>query len=65
MDFTQRITRMYEVYAPEKVARVPAFLASNAGREEEVLSKLIEKYGPEPDAPVQSSTGGGDRKSVV
>ena len=59
MDFTQRITRMYEVYAPEKVARVPAFLASNAGREEEVLSKLIEKYGPEPDAPVQSSTGGG------
>lgn len=47
-DFTTRVARIYEHYAPEKVGNVPNLLANNQGREQDLINKLVEKYGPEP-----------------
>jgi hypothetical protein len=46
---TDRIRRMYEVYAPDKVCKLDALLGKYSGNEQALLSALVQKYGPEPD----------------
>eukprot|EP00755_Sulcionema_specki_P027590 Sspe_Gene.88071::Locus_60190_Transcript_1_1_Confidence_1.000_Length_2090::g.88071::m.88071 len=43
-----RLTAFYMKYNKDKVGDVPVLLSRNAGKEELVLQKLIQKYGPEP-----------------
>eukprot|EP01060_Flectonema_neradi_P005191 TRINITY_DN13441_c0_g1_i1.p1 TRINITY_DN13441_c0_g1~~TRINITY_DN13441_c0_g1_i1.p1 ORF type:complete len:702 (+),score=124.53 TRINITY_DN13441_c0_g1_i1:3-2108(+) len=47
-----RLARFYAKYAPEKVPGrgLDQILRSWSGREAELLSKMIQRYGPEPDA---------------
>jgi preprotein translocase subunit Sec61beta len=46
--YRTRLTRFYQHYQPERVANVEATLAKFAGREEEMFTALVQKYGPEP-----------------
>ena len=43
-----RLTRFYQKYAPEKLAKVDSHLAKYAGREDEFFKALVNSYGPEP-----------------
>jgi hypothetical protein len=52
MDFRQRLERFYEKYAPDKLYRLDEHLLKYAGREEDFLEALAQKYGPEPPAPL-------------
>eukprot|EP01065_Artemidia_motanka_P041766 TRINITY_DN5449_c1_g1_i1.p1 TRINITY_DN5449_c1_g1~~TRINITY_DN5449_c1_g1_i1.p1 ORF type:complete len:895 (+),score=251.16 TRINITY_DN5449_c1_g1_i1:44-2686(+) len=47
-DWKSRLTRFYEAYDPGKVGQVDKVLGKFAGREAEMMAKLVEKYGPEP-----------------
>lgn len=49
--FRDRMIAVYELYEPSKVSTVDATLAKYKGKEEAVIKKLIEKYGPEPATP--------------
>lgn len=44
----RRLSSFFQKYAPEREVVVDAALELNRGREEEMFSKLTEKYGPEP-----------------
>ena len=46
--YRQRLMNMYQFYRPEKLPSVMPTVHASAGREEQVLSTLVEKYGPEP-----------------
>lgn len=46
--YAERITAIYEAYDPEKVNTVASTLEKFKGKEEAVIRKLVEKYGPEP-----------------
>ncbi|CUG89084.1 Hypothetical protein, putative [Bodo saltans] len=46
--FRDRMIIMYELYEPGKVNTVDATLSKYKGKEEAVIKKLVEKYGPEP-----------------
>jgi hypothetical protein len=46
--FRDRMIVMYELYEPAKASTVDATLAKYKGKEEAVIKKLVEKYGPEP-----------------
>ncbi|KPI85502.1 hypothetical protein ABL78_5422, partial [Leptomonas seymouri] len=46
--YEQRLMRIYEVYAPDKVHRAARQLERYPGREEEVIQAAVAKYGPEP-----------------
>ncbi|EKF33544.1 hypothetical protein MOQ_002587 [Trypanosoma cruzi marinkellei] len=46
--YRERLVRFYTKYAPGKLVTVDATLARCVGREEELFSALVEKYGPEP-----------------
>eukprot|EP01062_Namystynia_karyoxenos_P074803 TRINITY_DN7182_c0_g1_i2.p1 TRINITY_DN7182_c0_g1~~TRINITY_DN7182_c0_g1_i2.p1 ORF type:complete len:810 (+),score=191.53 TRINITY_DN7182_c0_g1_i2:141-2432(+) len=53
LDFTewrQRVARFYAVYAPDRVPgrQLDQILRSWAGREDELLSGMVKRYGPEP-----------------
>jgi hypothetical protein len=52
-DYRSRLTSFYEKYNPEKISSVDKTLAAYAGREEEMFTALVTKYGPEP-APASS-----------
>eukprot|EP01062_Namystynia_karyoxenos_P073322 TRINITY_DN70124_c0_g1_i1.p1 TRINITY_DN70124_c0_g1~~TRINITY_DN70124_c0_g1_i1.p1 ORF type:complete len:1598 (+),score=505.70 TRINITY_DN70124_c0_g1_i1:362-4795(+) len=43
-----RVRRFYRRHNPDKLADVPGVMAKYQGREEQLLQKLVDKYGPEP-----------------
>ncbi|KAJ9440349.1 hypothetical protein DIPPA_60682 [Diplonema papillatum] len=51
--FEKRLVRFYKKYNPEKVQSVPSILDTCKGREAELFASLVEKYGPEPEAPAE------------
>ena len=62
--YKQRLTRFYEKYNPAKIGAVDQTLEAYAGREEEMFTALVGKYGPEPpfgtsQTTVKSGNGGG------
>ncbi|ORC89073.1 uncharacterized protein TM35_000142840 [Trypanosoma theileri] len=65
LDYRSRLIAFYEHYAPDKVKGVDAQLTKYAGREEEVLQALVNKYGPEPGYMEGSnkSTSGADEEN--
>ncbi|KAH8057269.1 hypothetical protein JL722_6921 [Aureococcus anophagefferens] len=46
--YEERLTAFYGKYEPSKVAGVGALLAKYKGKEEQLLSAMVKKYGPEP-----------------
>ena len=48
--YRARLVRFYEKYAPDKLDGVDDLLAKSKGKEEKLFAKLVEKYGPEPEA---------------
>jgi hypothetical protein len=46
--FRGRVTRFYQHYAPDKISVIDKAVTAYAGREEELMLALTEKYGPEP-----------------
>ena len=51
----ERVTRFYEIHNPSKLGDVDKVLEKYAGRDDELIDMLIDKYGEEP-APVGSAT---------
>ncbi|KEG09515.1 hypothetical protein DQ04_05091010, partial [Trypanosoma grayi] len=47
--YRERLTAFYGKYAPNKLGQVDAQLEKYAGREEDFLAALVQKYGPEPE----------------
>ena len=47
-DFKPRLIAIFEKYAPNKLGTVDAALEKYSGREEDLISALVAKYGPEP-----------------
>ena len=45
----ERMVRFYQRYAPDKIPLIDQTLARYAGREQELWSALVAKYGPEPN----------------
>ncbi len=45
-----RITAMVHRYEPNQLARVDALLEKHQGKEEELLRRMVAKYGPEPSS---------------
>ena len=43
-----RVQAMYETYAPSRLGTVAVLLANHKGQEEDLMQKLVKKYGPEP-----------------
>eukprot|EP00759_Apiculatamorpha_spiralis_P019173 PhF_6_TR25323/c0_g2_i2/m.34988 len=56
-DMKSRVLAMYQKYAPDKVGNVDAAMKAYAGREQELIEALVNKYGAEPvaAAPTQSA----------
>lgn len=52
--YHERLTRLYEAHNPRRVPYVARDLGKYPGREEEIISAAVKKYGPEPGL-----TGGG------
>lgn len=48
MSYRDRLRRVYEVYAPDKIPNIESALFAYSGREEEMMAKAAAKYGPEP-----------------
>ena len=48
LSYRDRMIAMYEKYEPSKASTVDATLEKFKGKEEAVIKKLVEKYGPEP-----------------
>ncbi|KAI9917151.1 hypothetical protein PsorP6_013091 [Peronosclerospora sorghi] len=46
----ERLTRFYQKYNPDKVHEIDGVLERFKGRETQLFSKLVKKYGPEPAA---------------
>eukprot|EP01060_Flectonema_neradi_P007144 TRINITY_DN14965_c0_g1_i1.p1 TRINITY_DN14965_c0_g1~~TRINITY_DN14965_c0_g1_i1.p1 ORF type:complete len:991 (+),score=238.02 TRINITY_DN14965_c0_g1_i1:70-2973(+) len=44
----ERLVRLYMKYNPEKVSTVPGIIEKYGNDGEELMKKLVEKYGPEP-----------------
>ena len=44
----ERVRKIYEAYAPEKLDTVPMLLDKYRGALEKLIATLVEKYGPEP-----------------
>eukprot|EP01062_Namystynia_karyoxenos_P002503 TRINITY_DN10882_c3_g1_i1.p1 TRINITY_DN10882_c3_g1~~TRINITY_DN10882_c3_g1_i1.p1 ORF type:complete len:768 (+),score=239.60 TRINITY_DN10882_c3_g1_i1:93-2396(+) len=54
-EFRARLLRYYQKYAPDRVGNMDNLLAQYQGREEELMSQLVGRYGPEPPAPGQAA----------
>jgi density-regulated protein DRP1 len=52
----QRLTAFYEKYVPEKIESIPGLLEKYAGKEENLFSALVKKYGPEPEDPFDADS---------
>jgi len=65
--FEARLTAFYAHYDAAKVGSVPALLVKYRGKEEQLLTAMVKKYGPEPDpedaASNASDDDGGDEPS--
>ena len=64
----ERMVALYQKYDPSKVGTVDAMLAKFPGREEAVIKKLVEKYGPEPEqggAPTPAATPAATPRAAV
>eukprot|EP00760_Papus_ankaliazontas_P024276 PhM_4_TR2196/c0_g1_i1/m.41682 len=46
----RRLTAFYRHYCPEKLSSVDSLLTSAKGKEDELMQKLVAKYGKEPEA---------------
>jgi hypothetical protein len=56
LSYRQRLTRFYEHYAPEKLVMVDAALQKYEGREDEMMTFVVDKYGPEPPLVTDSTS---------
>lgn len=56
----QRLTAFYEKYVPEKIESIPGLLEKYAGKEENLFTALVKKYGPEPDDPYYADSSDED-----
>jgi density-regulated protein len=56
----ERLTAFYQKYVPEKMDGVPGLLEKYAGKEENLFSALVKKYGPEPLDPYFSDSDDDD-----
>jgi len=54
----QRLTAFYEKYEPEKLANLPNLLVKYAGKEEQLFTALVKKYGDEPVDPYDAANEG-------
>ncbi|RNF22581.1 uncharacterized protein Tco025E_03058 [Trypanosoma conorhini] len=50
-----RLARIFMEHAPERLAIVDQMMKKYAGREEEMLARCVERYGPEPPPPDEQS----------
>lgn len=50
LSWRDRVIRMYSRYQPDKIPSVDSLMVKYAGMEAQMMSALIAKYGPEPDA---------------
>ena len=48
--WTDRLTRFYQKYNPDKVSSVAATLKKYKGHEMKLFTAMVQKYGPEPEA---------------
>jgi hypothetical protein len=46
--YKDRVVAIFEAYDPGKVGQAGALLEKHKGKEEQVISSLVKKYGPEP-----------------
>jgi hypothetical protein len=51
-EWRTRVTRIYQHYAPEKIANVDQVMEHYRGREDAAIDDLVKKYGPEPQSAV-------------
>jgi len=61
-DFQERLHTLYSKYCPEKIGLIPQLLEMYAGKEEEILNLIVEKYGAEP---VRSQISERDPQKIV
>ncbi|CUI12360.1 GPI-anchored surface protein, putative [Bodo saltans] len=54
----QRITAMFETYAPAKVSSVDTLMEKYKGSEDALLEALVKKYGPEPSGLTTAAPSG-------
>jgi hypothetical protein len=52
-ELSRRVHAFYARYNPSKTAEIPQLLEKFQGREDEMMDRLVKKYGPEPTAPGQ------------
>jgi hypothetical protein len=50
-DYRSRVLALYQKYAPKKVNNIDAVMTKYKGQEEDLITALVGKYGPEPAAP--------------
>eukprot|EP00658_Telonema_sp_P-2_P050895 TRINITY_DN38922_c0_g1_i1.p1 TRINITY_DN38922_c0_g1~~TRINITY_DN38922_c0_g1_i1.p1 ORF type:complete len:390 (+),score=88.60 TRINITY_DN38922_c0_g1_i1:435-1604(+) len=51
LDYRGRLERFFRQYSPDNLARVPLLLERGEGAEEEMIYRLVLKFGPEPEIP--------------
>lgn len=44
-DFEEKVTKLYQKYNPSKISQIPQLMEKYAGREEELIRRIINKYG--------------------
>ena len=57
LSYKERVVAIYQKYDPTKVGQADATLDKYKGKEEQVISALVKKYGPEPVAAVGTDAG--------
>ena len=60
ISYKDRVTAMYQQYAPEKLAQLDTVMGKYAGNEQSLIDALVTKYGPEPSPKAE-----GDARSRV
>ena len=70
--YKERVVAIYQKYDPSKVGQADATLEKYKGKEEQVISALVKKYGPEPNSaaspvasprPAEPASGSGSPRS--
>jgi hypothetical protein len=51
LDYRGRLQRFFKQYSPDNLVRVPLLLERGEGAEEEMIYRLVLKFGPEPEIP--------------
>ena len=55
-NYHDRVERLFQKYAPDRVSQVDAMLQKYAGKEEEMIKALVSKLGPEPPEPAGATS---------